>query len=181
MRDSFANRVRTILRNRQGGDVTVAEIARPLDCVFKADKLPIYQALRDMRKSGEVAGVYRWVGRGDQKPQLQQVMWRVLRARRMVTVEDLQELSGAGAEYANVWLRMLVAREVVRKNTNGTYQLVRDVVAMPVNEKNIQKQRRLRRQQREVLAALAAVMMAAERARMVIEEMAPGKEADDDA
>lgn len=174
--DSLANQVRTVLRNAGGRDVRVNAIADELDMIFAKEKKPIFTALRDMRRRGEVAksapGVYRYLGRPNAGPQIQQVMWRVLRARRTVTVDDMRELAGASKAYAQEWLGLMVRHGVVRRHAaNGKYQLVKDVVEMPRNDAKAAKLRRLRQRQKEALAALDAVDAATARARQAIKDM----------
>ncbi|MBA3012941.1 MAG: hypothetical protein KKF12_18525 [Proteobacteria bacterium] len=61
-----------------------------------------------------------------EKTQIKTIMWRLLRSRKVVTYEDLQELAGASRSYAQEWMATLIKREVVRKLSKGRYQLIND-------------------------------------------------------
>src|SRR4030042_5983787 len=61
------------------------------------DRRRIKKAIYDCRKRGEITrterGLYEYVGKM-KPPELQEKMWKVLRAKRSVEKEDLQELAG---------------------------------------------------------------------------------------
>jgi len=70
-----------------------------------------------------------------EKTKIKTVMWRLLQARKLVTYDDLQELSGASRIYAQEWMATLLKREVVKKLSKGRYQLVCDTPLEPVSTK----------------------------------------------
>ena len=131
--ESFANTVRKIVVAADR-DVTVPDIAILLDMISEKEKRRIRHALYDMRKTGEVVrvkqGFYRYVGKS-KRSEYREIMWRILRARRSVTIDDLVEMSGASRKYVREWLCMLTIREIVRRHKNGKYQLIKDPVKMP--------------------------------------------------
>ena len=88
-------------------------------------------------------GVYNYRGKQGGKPEIQEVMWRLLRSRRTVTVEDLQEMAEAEESYVLEWLRMLIRRGIVRES-GGSYQMIKDTVEMPRNDEKAERLRRLR-------------------------------------
>jgi len=65
------------------------------------------------------------------KPKLKTIMWRLMQNRKVVTYDDLQELAGVSRSYAQEWMATLVKREVVRKLSNGRFQLIGDIVSEP--------------------------------------------------
>jgi hypothetical protein len=116
-------------------------------------------------------GVYRYagglkVGQGTAK---NEVMWRVLRARRMVSVDDIIELAGVSEKYAREFFTLLISREVAVKVKPNVIRLVKDTVEMPRDKKRADKDRAIRRQ--KALAALANVQAALDEARTAIAGM----------
>jgi hypothetical protein len=173
MKKTFAGKVRTIIQGTLG-PITTKEIALRLDLVSDKEKQPLYQTLRDFVSNGEIEkirkGVFRY--KGKQVPaQFQEIMWRVLRSRRKVTVDDLIEISSAGRPYVREWLQMLVRREIVRKHANGTYLMIKDPVDMPRNEDKAAKLRRIRAEKKKALDAIDKVVTIALEARMAVVEI----------
>ena len=153
MKKTFAGKVREIIQGSPG-PVGTQEIAERLDLVFDKEKQPLYQALRDLVSSGEIEkikkGVFRY--KGKQGPaQFQEIMWRFLRSRKKVTIDDLIEISRAEKSYVKEWLQMLVRREIVRKYKNGNYLMIKDPVDMPRNEEKAQRLRRIRAEKKKAL------------------------------
>ena len=115
-------------------EVSIEDVAWELDWIFAKDKLPLYAALKDMRKSGEVErtreGYVKYVGKRNEKPEVREAMWSVLRMRKSVTIDDLRELTGASHEYARQFLGMLSRRGSVdhirRHKKCSIYRLIED-------------------------------------------------------
>ncbi len=174
MKKTFVGKVRKIIAAHPG-EIKTKEIALKLDLVFDKEKQPLYQALRDFAATGEIEkirqGVFIYKGRKN-PAQLQQIMWRFLRSRRKVTVDDLIEISGAEKTYVKEWLQMLVRREIVRKYKNGNYLMIKDPVDMPRNEKKAEKLRRIRAEKKKALDAIDKVVTLALEARMAVVEIA---------
>jgi len=174
MKKTFAGKVRKIMQDLKGREISTQDIAVMLDMVSDADKRVLYRILIDFRHSDEIErvkkGVYIYKGKKC-KPQLQEVMWRVLRDRRKVTVDDLVEMAGAEESYVKEWLQMLVRREIVRKYKNGNYLMIKDPVDMPRNEEKAQKLRRIRAKKKKALDALDKAVTAALEARMAVVEI----------
>ena len=165
-----------------GREVANSELAVALDMVSHKDKRGMYRALADMRKHGEVKrcrpGVYIYIVRPKTEDELRQKIWRVIRARRIVTIDDLVELTGASEKYSAEFMRMLMRREIARRiddphrRRKSKYQLIKDPVIMPVNEDNAKKLRKLRKQKKkEALRALSAVDTAIREAQKKILEI----------
>jgi hypothetical protein len=95
-------------------------------------------------------------------------MRHILRARRVVSLEDLQELAGASRDYSYEFLRLLMDQEVVRRLSDDGYQLIQDPVLLPEDEP---KKRKLReRRVRKALAALERAEAAIAEARKELED-----------
>ena len=58
-----------------------------------------------------------------EKQQLKTIMWRLFKARKVVTYDDLQELSGASRKYAQEWMAGLIKKRIARRISNGRYML----------------------------------------------------------
>ena len=179
-RIGLAAKIREAMRTLGSGgrEVTNSALAEELGMVFDNEKRVLYRALRDFRRSGETTrirrGVYIYNGR-NKPPQLQEIMWRFLRARKVVTIDDLREISGASKNYAMEWMRMLQKHELVKVIRTGNlrkYQLISDQVAVPQNDEKAKKFRRIRRQKKsEALVALQGAEDAISRAREAVEEI----------
>lgn len=157
-----------------GGEVTTTAISHHLDLRTRAAEKKALNALSDLFKAGRVVRIRPATytlptATGKEPVPIQERMWRVLRMRRVVTVADLQELADASEEYCWEWLRMLIAREVVRKISHGpnkpcSWQLINDTVEMPVDDTNAARLREMRAKQR------TAVVEALDRASTAISE-----------
>jgi hypothetical protein len=182
----FANQVRMALQEMASKEpANVKDVAKKLDLVTNADKQPMYKVFRDFLKSGEIerteTDMFLYKGRKSQmKPELREIMWRLLRAKKAVTTEDLVELSGADPEYARQWLAMLVRQEVVSvrpadKNAGPrTYVMINDPVTLPTDDKKAEKLRAWREQKKQALNKLDAVINLCLEARMAVSELENG-------
>ena len=178
MKKTFAGKVRVIMQGTLG-QITTKELAEKLDLVFRKDKRPLLAVLRDFIAAGEIEKIRNgvFIYRGKSGPaQLQEVMWRVLRARRKVSVDDLIEISKAERSYVKEWLQMLVRREIVREHANGNYLMIKDPVDMPRNDKKAERLRRIRAEKKKALDAIDKVVTLALEARMAVVEI--GEDAD---
>ncbi|MGE4442088.1 MAG: hypothetical protein AB7D27_11460 [Desulfomicrobium sp.] len=171
---SFANLVREELQLR--GRVSVTELtalmvskAAPEQIAGRKVRPMVQAVMRDLLRSQEAArvtdGVYRWAGRKE-PVQLRQKMWSILRARRVVSVEDLMELTGASRPYAQQWSRMLEEHELVRRLDDGRIQLVNDPVVMPEDTTKAEKLKAIR-----IRKALATVRDLAGLVQVAVKEL----------
>lgn len=91
-----------------------------------------------------------------QKTDKRGAMWRVLRMRKRVTVEDMMTMADAGKDYAREWLSMLAARDVVRKiqepGKTAVWILVKDSVEMPQDEEKAARLRDIRARKKAELS-----------------------------
>lgn len=187
MKQTLAGQVRAAAQKlgAEGRIFTAAEVAAACDMVCNAEKRPLYRALRDFAQAGELERVpgcarasYIYKGRS-RAPELQEVMWRLLRARRRVAAADMQELAGAGEAYVRQWLRMLERRGIVKKIADGRsrsdgasiWQMVADPVVLPRDDQRADTQRRRRAEKKKAIAALDRAWAAIVEARMAINTM----------
>ena len=180
MKETFAGRLRDAARSlgRAGSTFTVKDLGHAMGIKTYAEHDTIRSALRDFLRRGEMVrtapGVFRYQERPTVKPQIRERMWRILRARRRVTVEDLQELAGASRSYAEEWLRMLTKRAVVRKCGGGVFRMVEDPVAMLSNDEKAEQLRELRARKKAALAALEKAEVSLTVARNFVSGMVDG-------
>jgi len=162
------------------GQATVSDISNALMIQTTAQHKRMLNTLSDLKNAGRILRVSQGVyapAKRESKPEIREVMWRLLRMRRRVTVDDLVELAGAGAEYAADWLHMLEVRGVARKielriNGSCVWQLIKDTVEMPVDAENAARLRALRKKKKQqALADLAAAQKLLGKARQAITEM----------
>jgi hypothetical protein len=138
------------------------------------DQTRVKKAVFDCHKREEITrierGLYEYTGK-KKPPAIQDKMWKVLRANRSVTVEDLQELAGAAESYAKEWLQMLARNGVVRRMDNGKWRMIHDPVEMPKNEGKAARLRNMRLRKEEALAALIRAKEAITEAEKAIAEV----------
>ena len=165
--ESFAGKIRKTVLEK--GPLRFCEIADYLDLSTPKERSRISATLHDLLKAGHIRrlekGVYGPPAPGATQPRQEKrnIMWRVLRAKQVVTAADLEEMAEVSQAYALEWLRGLVKLEVVRALENGRYRLVKDTVRMPDLTDNAQKLRALRARQK-------AAFQAVERAKTAINE-----------
>ncbi len=179
--ESFAAKVRAALdREGRGARFRVCDLGDTVGIRTGLEKKGISTVLRDMLRRGEVVrvqgepGRYEYVGRC-QKPTKKRVMWDYMRMRKKsgspVTIEELQQMSGASAEYVREWLRSLLRLGVVRDLGNGRFQLLEDPVAMPESDEKAAKLRELRERKKRVESALREIGQEFEKLAGLVESM----------
>ncbi|MDG4475409.1 hypothetical protein [Thiovibrio frasassiensis] len=181
---SFSKRVLVAVTDRAAsapeGQATVSDISDAMMIQTTADHKRMLNTLSDLKNAGRIVRVSQGVyapAKRESQPEIREVMWRVLRMRRRVTVDDLVEMAGAGAEYASDWLRMLEVRAVVRKINPGggkpcVWQMINDTVEMPVDTDSAAKHRALRiKKKQQALADLAAAQKLIGKAHQAITEL----------
>lgn len=176
----LAGRVRKAIQrlDNEGRKIASKALAIELDMIADNEKQTLYRVIRDFVKSGEITrirpGVFVY-NRKDKQPEIQEVMWRYLRLKKLVTIDDLVAVSRASRDYASEWVCMLARREIVETIRLGgarKYRLISDPVIMPKNEDNAKKLRKLRKQKKhEVLKALAEADMAIRKAQRKLLEI----------
>lgn len=161
--ESFAQRLRNAARQlgADGAVMSVEDILERAMVRTYQEKKRSWNTLRDLVRSGDLErvgrGRYRCLEKRSSTPKKQQVMWRFLKMRRVVTVDDLVVASGSSADYAREWLRGLVRRDVVRKRADGAFVLAQEPPAVepPKDDAKAERLRELRRRRKAlVLEAL---------------------------
>jgi|SRR5208282_6606651 len=183
MRDSFANKVRTAgMDFRASGRIfTPGELAAKLEIQTYAEKKRVYNTILELVRTKEIQrvsrGVYTYSGKPNQKPLKQKIMWSYFRMRMKcgasVTVEELQAAAGVSKKYASEWLGFLVRTGFAKDHGNGRFQLLKDPVDMPLDEKKAERLRNIHASKRkEVLAILDEIRKAFARLEQTVGELA---------
>ena len=172
----LAKEMRVLFQNSFPQPLTVADLTRETGFVGKGQPKKVATAIRDFVKRGEVektdidgTPAYRYVRR-QSAPNKKQVMWRLLRARRRVSIEDLQELADVGEVHARKWISNLEDLEIVKKrqpnpNEPAFWHLINDTVVEPETSQCAERLRLLRankkaaKQLDAARSALASVRM----------------------
>jgi predicted transcriptional regulator of viral defense system len=171
---TLAQRVReaTAELGRGGEIFTVSQLLERMGMAQVESRQPLYTALRDLRRGGELERIercrYRLLKRPDGGPSKQEIMWRLLRMRRLVSVEDLVELAGVSAHTAREWLKNLVRTGVATRGADGKWRVLKDQPAMPPNQHKAAKLRRMRERKKAALEALERAQAAIREARAAI-------------
>jgi hypothetical protein len=161
-------------RDKKGKDVPTRVIVKKFGDGTPLTRARIYETIRRLERRNAIErvqkGLYRYKngiqsGNGDTK---QEVMWRLLRIRRTVTIDDLVELAGVSRVHAGQFLDTMIRNEVARKN-GDKYSMIKDTVAMPRDEKTAAKKRAARRA--AALAAIDNAKAALDDARAAISDM----------
>jgi len=147
------------MAERNGGEVGATELSNHLRIKTFADHKKMLNALSELFRAGRIARVRQAVyapATPERPPELRRVMWRILRMRRRVTVEDLQTMAGAGEAYVKEWLRMLERRDIVRKVDGDptVWLLLSTAIDMPDDEQKAARLRELRAKRKKALADL---------------------------
>ena len=184
-KDSFAAKVRQAVQelSAKGVECSTTNVSVQLRIKTTKDHNKMLNALCDMCQVGKLVrvrvGVYAlpppikpvpvgWAPpTSPEKEQKQQVMWRVLRMRKSLVLNDLVSMAMVSRDYAAQWLRGLLRNGVVRQD-GELYRLLVDTVTMPEMTDNADRLRALReRKKGEVLSmvevaqqALSSVMVA---------------------
>lgn len=174
--ESFAGRVRAAARKlgADGNEFSAGDLSHEAGVQTFDGNKRLHWVIRDLKNAGELVVVHKGIYRLNKEPQnlrlsntepkkveggrsrsLREIMWRFLRMRKVVTVGDLQEASGAAESYASEWLRMLSRQEVVKKLSGGRWQLVvTDVLDTPHDLEKAEKLRKMRAERKEKLLGL---------------------------
>lgn len=165
MKGSFNDRVRQALAPHfQVEEIfTTMQAAAALE-LSTPERRRLWSALHDLTKYGE----YEALGQGrwrrlirTERPELKEIMWRLLRIHLMMTVEKMTLQSGAAPKTAHEFFEIcmrqgLVVNEEKRIGKPGRYRLVKDVgPEPPATPEKAEKLRRLRaRKKQEALAKI---------------------------
>lgn len=144
------------------GEATVGDISAAMCTQTRVQHKRVMNILGEHARDGRLRrirqGVYGPLASIDRRPDKREIMWRLLKMRRRVTLDDLVELAGVSRDYAREWLAMLVKREVVRRaqaaiNAPAVWTLVGDPATMPENMEKAETYRNIRRQKKAQIAS----------------------------
>ena len=176
---TFADEVREAVQGYRGEAFKVHSLADKMD-LNQTKKKRLYSILnlmvtRDNEAKKIKPGVYCYIGR--EKLPMEQVAWKILRARKRVTVPDLVELVGMKESYARSWFKMLEERGLVKKVGGGghyngaeynVWQLTHDPIKMPANTRMIEKHRQLKANRLSAMAKIEVAEKALSEARELL-------------
>lgn len=130
---TFADRVRDAAHQYRGEPFGADQLAEKLNPNAQ-ERARLHDFMHEaVTQKGEDEG-YRFVGK--KRAATEQVAWRILRFRKVVTIADLEELAGMGAAHARRWVHALRDRGIVTRIGGGAgkphiWKLAHDTVAMP--------------------------------------------------
>jgi len=180
MAKKFAQQIRDIMRIdlKDWDEFTCEDIALRMDLLPGKPRKPIYRAMPDFIKRGEVVrirtGVFSYRGKGysGRSADKTRCMYRLIRANRRsaITVNDLIANCGVSKVTAQEYLCMLANRGVMRRiktpsNQPYKYRMIQDPGPNLLrNEANAEKLKRLREAKALAEAALSSVRESLDRA-----------------
>ena len=159
------SKMQTILRTTlelakaHGRPVRVDEVSIALQLGDRLSHKRLCNTMSELTQAGRLRRVDKGTyepPEGPRTPDKQECMWRILRMRRTLTADDLQEMAGVSRDYALEWLRLCVkqglAEKTQRPNEPAHWRLVAAVEAeQPVNSEKAERLRALRRRRKELL------------------------------
>ena len=166
MRVSFTEKVRQAaqrLKKRGEEPFGTGDVGHEMFIQTREDHKKMLNAVYELRKQDEIISVAR--GRYEYVPkstrQLKDKLWRVVRAKRKFTLDDLVELTGAKRIYCKEFVALLIRRGIVRKITSpgvlAVYRMIEDPgPELEPDRDKADKLREIRERRKEWEAALAA-------------------------
>ena len=165
---SFAKTVSDTLQaaaQSGGGEADVTKLSCLLLLKTGKDHKRLLNTLSDLACRGKVVRVRQGVyapAPAAGKPDKCEIMWRLLKMRRRVTVDDLVEMADVSPAYAHEWLQLLVKREVVRRipRTGGFgegWMLINDLAEMPQDSDKAERLRNIRLKKKKALARIESI------------------------
>ena len=180
-RESFAKQVLKILcgwavEYPQG--VTVDQLSIGLGLKSRPDHKRMLNALSDHHKAGRVLRVRQGVYLPTppnvltKPPEKRQVMWSLLKWRKVVSVDDLVELAGVSEDYAAEWLRMLEKHGQVKRNSDTRpWRLLGNPGEMPIDDQKADRLQAMRKRKHNALVCLELAQKAILQARRELNEI----------
>ena len=164
------------------GEVSAQKLSCLLKLPTRKDHKRMLNALSDLARNGKIIRVRQGVyapGTTAATVDKREVMWRLLKMRRVVTSADLQEMAGVSATYAKEWLGMLVRRKVAIRiappnhNHPHSYRLIKnDLNVMPVDEDKATRLRKMRLEKKAALSGkLDAIDTAVKEMKNILQTM----------
>lgn len=159
---SYAQRVLEKLREvclDMHGKADAGELSSRLHLQTRKEHKRMLNTLSDLSRAGKVVRVSQGIyaeAKPAAEPDKREIMWRLLKMRRRVTVDDLVEMAGVSRDYAREWLLILVRREVARKiqepGKAGLWVLINDSAEMPLDEDKAARLRNIRLKKKKAIA-----------------------------
>lgn len=188
---SFAKSVCDTVRQVSiaNGEATAHEVSCLLGLPTRKEHKRLLNTMSELSRRGKIVRVRQGVYApapvtGD--PNKQEVMWRLLRMRRTVTIADLEEMAGVSPSYAREWLGLLVKRSIavvdvpVNPNNPISWRLIKSDVEMPVDEEKSARLRELRKRKKANLCQMSELLDAAginlDKMRTLLQNMEDGDE-----
>ncbi len=181
---SFAKKVLETLQAesaKRNGSVSSTELSHALFIQTSKDHKRMLNAVSDLVKSGRAKRVSQGVYTPDTKtrtPDKREVMWRLIRMRKIVTIADLQEMADVSKVYAKQWLAMLVKRKIAIRidppdlTKPRSWRLVCNDIDMPVDEERAKKLQKIRQnKKKKIQRKLAGIERAVANIRADLKEM----------
>lgn len=148
------------LAAKDNGEATCGDISSALFVKNRLEQKRLLNTLCDLYRTGKLRRIRQGVygpATGIKQPEKREVMWRLLRMRKWVTLDDLVEMAGVSRDYAREWLATLVKREVARRDQrpdgSGVWVLIIDSPDMPVDDNKAARLRDLRRKKKSAISA----------------------------
>lgn len=165
MKGSFNDRVRQVVAQHiRVEEIFRAERINELMELSTQERKRLRSALHDLSKYGEIEnlgqGRWRRLGR-EERPELREIMWRLLRIHLVMTVEDMTLQSGASSNTAREFFEALInqglaVNEENRPGKQGRYRLVKDLGPEPPRDKaKAEKLRQIRARKKQQVALTA--------------------------
>lgn len=176
---SFAKTVTdTVQEAAQGGGE--ADVTK-LSCLLRLsskDHKRLLNTLSDLACRGKIVRVRQGVyapAPATGQPDKREVMWRLLKMRRHITVDDLVEMADVSRAYAVEWLQLLVNRDVVHclraSGQPDRWMLINDLAEMPQDSDKAERLRNIRLKKKKALARLDSISTALGEVRQILQTM----------
>ncbi len=178
---SFAKTVNDTLQaaaRSGGGEADANKLSCLLHLQTRQEHKRLLNTLSDLSRRGKIVRVRQGVyapAPAAGEPDKREIMWRLLKMRRRVTVDDLMEMAAVSRAYANEWLRLLVKREVVsciqEPGQPGRWVLINDCAEMPQDSDKAERLRNIRLKKKKALARIDSIRtLLAELKQLLLEE-----------
>jgi hypothetical protein len=164
MKGSFLGRCRAAAAElKEFGAIDLADAVNEVGGTVKTR-----QAITDLRRDGSIVSIkpgrYRFVPLrmvANAEPTIQEKMWRVVRAMRVFSVDDLVQMAGAKRSYASEFLQALVRTGYLDRSRAkpAIYRVMKDSAQLPRNDAKAEKLKEIRQRRKTELGKMKAEMI----------------------
>lgn len=177
---SFAKTVTEALQDaaESDGEVEVSNLSIMLLLKTGKEHKRLLNTLSDLACRGKIVRVRQGVyapAPATGQPDKREVMWRLLKMRRRVTIDDLVEMADVSRAYALEWLELLFKREVVRRvqllDGRRDWVLINNLAEMPQDSDKAERLRNIRLKKKKALARLDSISTALGDIRQILQTM----------